>query len=174
MTHSLVVDINYLREILEYHPETGLLFWKDRPSARNNWRSRFSGKEAFINVSNRGYKRGAIDGKNYQAHRVAWALFYNEWPDGQIDHIDHDKTNNKISNLRIVSNVENHRNRPITKRNKSGTHGVRWSERDKKWYATIGVNLKQKYIGIFDNLDAAIEARKLAEKQFEFHENHGT
>lgn len=94
-----------LRQLVEYDPETGSLIWKQRDgNARLN--SKLAGKPAFAQLSD-GYLTGRIKGKNYKAHRIAWAVAYGEWPQGQIDHINGDRSDNRLPNLRVVSNSEN-------------------------------------------------------------------
>jgi len=113
------------------------------------------------------------------AHRAAWIISYGDIPDGyQIDHIDHDGTNNKLENLRCVTAQENQRNRKLDVRNKSGMNGIR--ERKRKnaidiYYEVQTRTLsKYTYIGSYNTLDEAIAARDafyLAEGNF--HHNHG-
>lgn len=167
------IDPEILRLRLRYCRETGLLFWKESEICQKGWNTRWAGKEAFTAYSRDGYKRGTVFRKGLQAHRVVWAIYYGEWPEGNIDHIDHDKTNNRIENLRIVTNVENQRNMSKQKRNKSGVTGVHWKERDNRWQASIGVNGKTKALGYFKNFEDAVSRRKIAEIEYGFHENHG-
>ncbi len=85
-------------------------------------------------------------------------------PNMYIDHINHDKTDNRKSNLRIVTNQQNQRNKkPI---NKSGYAGVSWHKNKKKWMSHITVDKKQIYLGIFDDIDDAIKARQLGEDKY--------
>ncbi|MDA6380520.1 HNH endonuclease signature motif containing protein [Escherichia coli] len=69
-----------------------------------------------------------INGKAYPAHRLAWLIVYGTMPDGFIDHINRVRTDNRISNLRLVTHSENMQNRKIQKNNKSGYRGVSWDE----------------------------------------------
>lgn len=97
-----------LRQLVEYDPETGFLTWKPRDgNARFN--SKLAGKPALAQPS-KGYRTGRIKGKNYKAHRAAWAVTHGEWPQGQIDHINGDRSDNRLSNLRAVSQSENGKN----------------------------------------------------------------
>ena len=72
------------------------------------------------NKTNSKYLRLGILGKMYRQHRLAWLYVYGEFPNGHIDHIDHDTTNNAISNLRDVTASQNQRNASLRKDNKSG------------------------------------------------------
>lgn len=121
----------------------------------------------------KGYLTISYKGKGYLAHRLAWLLYYGEWPEKQIDHINHDKKDNRIKNLRCVSNFDNHRNMPRQKNNKSGVTGVFWYERYMKWTAYIKVSGHRKHLGYFELFDDAVKARKDAEKYYGFHKNHG-
>jgi hypothetical protein len=108
------------------------------------------------------------------AHRAAWIISYGDIPDGyQIDHIDHDGTNNKLENLRCVTAQENQRNRKLDVRNKSGMNGIR-ERKNGKFEVSTKTFGKYTYIGSYCTLDEAIAARDafyLAEGNF--HQNHG-
>ena len=121
----------------------------------------------------KGYVRIMVNGKIYPAHRLAWLYVYGVMPDGQIDHINHDKSDNRIDNLREVSHSENQKNKPLCRRNKTGYNGVGWIGRLGKWTAYISEGGKTNNIGLFSDVERAIEARRLAEKRLGFHENHG-
>ena len=100
--------------------------------------------------------------KHVKLHRLIMGF-----PDNRVvDHIDRDKTNNRKSNLRLCTMKENCRNRSVLDSNKSGTPGVCWHKRDKKWQASITVNYKRIYLGSFVNKDEAIKARLEAEKKY--------
>jgi hypothetical protein len=174
MTTLALPPIDYLRQRLRHDPGTGKLYWRaDAPLVRKNWNTRFGGREAFTAIRNTGYRHGRIDDVCYQAHRVIWALHYGADPVGHLDHIDHDKLNNRIENLRIVNHQENHRNTSRRRNNTSGHMGVSWFAAGNKWSAYIMVDRKKKHLGYFDRLDDAVAARRAAEATFGFHENHG-
>lgn len=84
----------------------------------------------------------------------------------QVDHINRNESDNRRSNLRIVTHSVNQQNKGLNKRNTTGQHGVRWSKADKKWRADIRVGRKLIYIGLFHDLSEAISARKEAEKTY--------
>ena len=100
-------------------------------------------------------------------------MSYNEWPRKTIDHVNGDRSDNRVVNLRSVAHQENHRNRAIPKSNTSGVMGVYWGKRDRKWYAQIKINGKKKHLGSFSCKKKAIQARKKAEIDYGFHANHG-
>lgn len=168
-----LVDISYLHERLRYCEETGKLFWRTHPKMTTFWNTRYGGKEAFTADNGRGYRQGAIDGRPYYAHRIIWALHYGEWPPQDIDHIDHNRSNNRLSNLRAVDRSVNMRNSSRSKANKSGATGVYWNNSRSKWKAEIVVNGKSKSIGCFDSFDDAVIARSKANAEYNFHSNHG-
>lgn len=167
-----------VRKLLRYEPNTGKLFWRVRTpdmfsnSYRaadgncRNWNSKHAGKEAFTSVSN-GYLVGSVFGIKMKSHRVIWAYTYGAWPKNQIDHIDGNKSNNRIENLRDVSNLINHRNMKRSSLNTSGHTGVH--RHQGKWRVKLG----NKHIGVYKNLDQAVKARLKAEAENNFHKNHG-
>lgn len=104
------MDISYLRDILHYDEDTGKLYWRENSHKSNTWNLRYPDEEAFTCIAASGYLVGKIDGKQYRAHRIAFAIYHGYWPD-EIDHIDRDKINNRIDNLRDCSRSENNLNR---------------------------------------------------------------
>lgn len=169
-----------LRQLLRYEPETGKLFWRERPIEMFNsnrdwkwWNGRFAGKDAFTAVRNDGYLVGTIMGHFYRAHRVIWVIVTGSWPKDQIDHEDHDRANNRWGNLREVSNIENLRNKSLHRNNASGVVGVYWDRARRKWRAGIRVGGRGFCLGSFDKISDAAAARTAAETKYGFHENHG-
>lgn len=172
--------IEELRKLIHHEPDTGKLFWKHRDVSMFShtqmpfhyyylWNKKYANKE--IGPNTRGYIRISLFGRKYQAHRVIWALHYGEWPKDQIDHINGVKSDNSIVNLRVVTDAENRKNMPLRSDNKSGVSGVR--HRKNCWITEIVVNRKNIHIGCFENFEDAVAARKAAEIQYGFHENHG-
>lgn len=164
MTKKSLPTPEQLRELLSYDPETGLFLWRERPECMFKtqrgiavWKARFVGRPAFTANLN-GYRQGMVFGRTYYAHRVAWAIHYGEWPEDQIDHINCDRSDNRISNLRKASNTENARNKKLQRNNTSGLKGASWSSRRGKWAATICADRKQRKLGFFDTKEEAHEA----------------
>jgi len=144
---------NRLHELFEY--KDGFLYRKVA----------VQGAPAGIKVGTKqsnGYSYVVVDGKKILTHRVMF-LFCNGYLPDFIDHIDGNKSNNKIENLRQATRAENGHNRQVYSNNKSGIKNVTWIERLKKWSVKLTVNKKRIHIGSFDDLElaelVAIEAR---------------
>lgn len=168
-------------ELLKYDPETGKLFWLSRPREMfrttqqwKTWNTRFSGTEALPTVGHAGYSNGRILGRPHAAHRVAWLLYYRQWPSRDIDHINGDKSDNRIANLRDTSKQDNMRNMRQAKNNTSGVTGVFWNKASAKWQVGICVNSTTIYLGLFETFEAAVDARINAQTSFGFSKRHGT
>ncbi|HFI6433393.1 TPA: HNH endonuclease signature motif containing protein [Escherichia coli] len=118
--------------------------------------------------------RVRLFGRWYKAHRIIWEMHNGPIPEGyEIDHLDHDPSNNRLNNFRLVLGKENAKNRPKNKNNTSGYIGVYWDKERKKWYSQIWVNYKCITLGRFDRMEDAIKARQEAEIKYGFHPNHG-
>lgn len=172
------IPIGYLREALTYCCTTGVLLWKVRPENHfktlyryKSWNGLFAGKRAGCEASN-GYRTICVNGKNILEHRVAWALFYGVWPDGEIDHVDHVRNNNKITNLRVVDHAENGLNQSMRVDNTTGVTGVYWVEKHRRWRALAYVQKKIIHIGYFGTFQEAVLARQRF-NAVNFHSNHG-
>lgn len=173
------IDPNILRSLLRYEPETGKLFWLERdPSqfvcgkrsadwACKAWNSKNAGNEAFT-ANSAGYRSGAVLQRLHLAHRIIWAMVFDEWPDC-IDHINGNRADNRIQNLRSVSKSQNSKNMKKPSNNSSGFQGVHWCSERRKWVASVG----RKSLGRFRLFEDAISARKSALKDLGYHENHG-
>lgn len=106
----------------------------------------------------------SVNYKRYKLHRLIWLWHHGNLPK-EIDHIDGDPSNNKIENLRPASRCENMRNTKIPVTNKSGYKGVSWHRHSNKWIATITVENKQIYLGLFDCIEQAHQAYCKASKE---------
>ena len=152
------------------------MFKAGRKSAEHQcaiWNAQHAGKDAFTSIGNHGYLTSSIRGKRYTAHRVAWAIFRGEWPEGEIDHVNHNRTDNRMHNLRHVSRSENARNLSRATNNPSGVTGVYWYEPTRRWVAKIHENGRMRHLGYFTDKDAAVSARIEAQSRLGFHKNHG-
>lgn len=121
-----------------------------------------------------GYRRGAIKEGRFLAHRVAWALFYGDWPTAETDHINGDRSDNRIENLRVVPTKINQRNAKIKANNTSGYCGVSKHKKTGKWTANITVDRVMKHLGYHNCITSAMLARRLAERGHDFTKRHGT
>lgn len=169
------ISVEQLREFLNYDPETGALFWRERPAsskADRIFNATHAGNRAY-EEQHRGYTRISLMGKRYKTHRVAWALHYGEWPEDQIDHINGVRSDNRIKNLRPATNRQNAMNMKRPDTNMSGVMGVNWDKTKRKWVASICVEGKRICLGHFDLFADAVSVRKEAEARYGFHPNHG-
>ncbi len=151
-----------LHEILKYDSESGLFTWKVRTSKRVR-KGQIAGT-----VKNDGYVRIRIDGSLYLAHRLAWLYHYGTFPENEIDHINRNKSDNRIENLRDVDRITNAINKDLQSNNTSGVVGVRWHCKSCRWQAYIGVNGKTIQLGKFEEFYEAVNARKNAEVLYGF------
>lgn len=147
-----ISELEELRHILEYDPDSGKIIWK---GFRGNGVK--PGTEAGY-LNEEGYRVIQIRRKNYKAHRIAWVFTHGQWPKVHLDHIDGNPSNNRISNLRECTVAENQQNRGISKNNTSGFIGVSFHKLTNKWMARIRINGHLRYIGVFDNPEDASEA----------------
>jgi len=156
-----------LKELLHYDPNTGVFIWVKKQS------NKILAGHIARSCNNRGYAQISIYGKSYKAHRLAWLYKYGEMPKNQIDHRNQNRADNRLRNLREVTNRENCRNQSAPKNNTSSVVGVAWHKRDLIWEASIGVDFKNIYLGRFKRKKDAIHARKQAERLYGFDKNHG-
>lgn len=162
-----LVDIERAKKILDYDQDTGVFRWKAKVNRRIIPGS-VAGTEHCM-----GYICLSVDKKRVLAHRLAWMFVYGEEPKNCLDHINRNKKDNRISNLREVSRAENNQNQSISTRNKSGAPGVGWDKRVGKWRAWININKRQIWLGYFELKEEAITARKEAKKKYHPFGNEG-
>jgi hypothetical protein len=149
-----------LRQILDYNPETGLFVWK------SGVKSNFLNKQAGCRRKIDDCIVIGIKGKSYLAHHLAWLFVYGEFPKHEIDHINQDRSDNKISNLRDVDHRTNCQNyRRATKNNKkSFLLGAAY--RNGRYYSRIRVGDSRITIGTFDTPEEAHQAYLVAKRQY--------
>lgn len=154
-----------LKSKLTYDPNTGIFIWLV---------GSFKGKQAGCvsgNLPDDGYWIIRINKKTYQAHRLAYLYVYGEFPRILVDHIDRNRTNNKLDNLRQSTDALNSKNQTIYKNNVTGYHGV--TAHGKRWRARINVNGNKIHLGVFDTIEEAANKRREVELQFGFSITHG-
>ena len=157
-----------VKRFLNYDPVTGIFTWKLTTNSSIKPGSIAGTVQGTL--PDAGYLTIALFGKTYRAHRLAWFITYGYMPK-EIDHIDHNRLNNALNNLRDVSTEANSKNKKLYSNNKSGYHGI--TKRGNKWKVTIGGLTNRVYLGIFDTLQEAIAAKKAAETLNNYHNNHG-
>jgi hypothetical protein len=162
------IDIEDLRQHIGYDPQTGRMWWKVSTAHAVK-----PGDPAFSTLSKNGYLHGSFRGVKTYGHRVALAHFYGSWPEDDTDHINGNRSDNRISNLRPVTRSTNCRNAALPSHNTSGVVGVHFAKRQNRWMAHIKTKGKFRFLGYFDAKADAIAARKAAEIEHGFHPNHG-
>ena len=164
---------------VNYDPVDGLFTWKKKNgSDKNNgtWNTKYSNKEICA-VNSYGYIRANLKymgkPKAIFLHRLAWFMYYNEIPEKHIDHINRIRTDNSITNLRVVTNAENCKNRGKSSANTSGVTGVTWNKHKQRWEARCGLDGKKISLGYFKDISIAEEAVKAFRMLNGFSEFHG-
>lgn len=173
-----------LHQLLRYDPEAGKLCWRERPvemfqegkqTAAHNaaiWNGKNAGREAFATALPSGHRYASIWRKKLLAHRVIWKMAHGTDPE-IIDHIDGDPANNRLENLRSVTQQANTKNGRLSKNNTSGANGVRFEGRLGKWVARVSHQRRTIHVGVFDSLEDAVAAQREAASRLGFHPNHG-
>ena len=146
----------HLRNRYNYDPETGEF-------------SKKSGKPGCGRPATNGYLQIEVAGKRYMAHRLAWLWVYGVWPENQLDHMNQDRLDNRISNLREATNKQNGENVRLFKHNKSGRTGVSWRKSEKKWAACIKHHGRTIDLGTFACMIDAVAARIRGERTYFTH-----
>lgn len=154
-----------LRELFVYDRKSGN-FIRRISTGRNGCHR--AGEHAGT-IQNHGYLVITADKQRYVAHRLAWFYVYGVWPIGDLDHINEDKLDNRISNLREATRKQNMQNVRRHKHNTSGYKGVAWHSQRGKWRAYIFDSYQQIHLGLFESKEAAFAARSKAEKQYHTH-----
>lgn len=149
-------DQTELKELFNYDPDTGVVTRKKCTANRHVL------GEVVGFAGSRGYLQAAVRSVKYPLHRLIWCLVTGEWPEGDIDHINRNRADNRLANLRAVTRSENNHNAGMSRRNKSGYTGVCWDKAKNSWIANICVGGKTKHIGRYASAERAAEARKQA------------
>ena len=165
---------------VSYTPETGFMVWREKPLDIKN--------AARWNANYAGAKCGTINPNGYQyivirfpcqptfsilAHRLAWFITHGKLPDQEIDHINQDKLDNRLANLRDVSHKVNLKNRTRLSNNTSGFTGVVWCKKSKKWRARVKIDGKLQHIGLYSSITEADTVAREFRKANGFTETHG-
>lgn len=158
---------NQIRQLLHYEPDTGRFFWVERgpewfthctpgheDRIRSAWNAAWSGKEAGL-INGYGYRQINIQRRHIGGHRIAWCYVYGAWPNGQIDHINGVREDNRIANLRDVSHDANQRNMRLGRHNTSGVSGVHLCKITGRWRAEVRAFGTRHRLGRFPTLEGA-------------------
>lgn len=160
-----ILTAERLREVVDYDPDTGVFIRKVRLAQRHQ-----VGDRADFVVTGghlKDYRRVSLFSERFLAHRLAWLYVHGEWPKHDIDHINGDKGDNRIANLRDVPNAINRQNMRRARSDSLTSRylGVHYHLKGKKWRARIQVNGKCIQVGMFDTEEAAhaayVEAKRL-------------
>ena len=166
-----MLELKYeeVAKLFTYDRETGVLYWKER--------TRYTIRRKYIaggSQGKAGYRQVRIKGKAYKEHRIIMILCFGHIPDNaEIDHINHMRDDNRLVNLRFVTESENRRNQSVHSNNTTGVTGVYFIKSQNKFMAQIQVNRQLHYLGLHDTLEEAAAARAEANLKFNFHANHG-
>lgn len=148
-------DADFLKSHLKYDRDTGVFTWADTGKVAGSLRNGYT----VINIETFAPAK--------RAHRLAWLYVYGKWPTGDIDHINGERSDNRIENLRDVTRAINIQNRrKASAGSKSGLLGVVARTRGKPWGASIRVDGKNKYLGTWDTKEQAHEAYLIAKRKY--------
>lgn len=143
---SRYFSASYIKEKFAYDPMTGEI------------RAKYLDGKPVGSVAGNGYINLHLEGKRLLAHRVAWAIHYGDWPSGFIDHVNRDRSDNRVGNLRQATSSQNHHNTGPSSRNTTGFKGVSYRPLTDKYIAVIHASKRQKYIGRFATAEEAAAA----------------
>jgi hypothetical protein len=145
------LTIEQVKDVLTYDPDTGNFYWRvDRSNVR-------AGSVAGSKISI-GYTLIRLYDRQVLAHRLAWFYVYGQWPSDQVDHINGDRSDNSLKNLRLASQSQNSCNGALRSTNSSGYRGVSWSKEKNKWVSRIVKERKQYVLGYFASKEEAYYA----------------
>ena len=157
--------VRELCNIVSCNPATGELRWLPREACDRYdkmFNTKYAGKLAGTSVNVDGYNVLHIKNEWLLVHRVVWAMAHGRWPRKDLDHINGDRTDNRLANLREATRLQNQANYRTPTTNKSGYKGVSWCTRSKRWRAYISINSVTRHLGMFTDKRDAIAARRAA------------
>ena len=159
-------------KLFTYDRETGVLYWRKR--TRGTIRHKYVAGSSKGAKGNSGYSHVKFMGKTYKEHRIIMLLCFGHIPENaEIDHVNHIRDDNRLSNLRFVTRGENFKNKSVSSNNTTGITGVCFDKRLQKYIAHISVNNLRHFLGRYNTLEEAAAARAEANLEFNFHANHG-
>jgi hypothetical protein len=144
-----VISANLARTVLSYDPDTGELRWLQK-------RGKIRAGTVAGTINKYGYVALGVFKMPCLAHRLAWLLTYDEWPEGHIDHINGVRHDNRIANLRVATQLVNTQNRhAANKGTRSGLIGASWKTKIQRWVAQIRHGGKLHHLGYFESAESA-------------------
>lgn len=163
------IDVELMRKHFSYNPENGRITHKFRVIDRAldaRFNKKFAGTLADTFIRPTGYRVVGLFHDYTSAHRIAWAIYYGECAGGfEIDHINRDKSDNRICNLRLATRSQNSMNVAAQKNNSSKLKGAHWNSRTGKYRSKIMLNGKEHFLGYFTTAEEASAAYAEASKK---------
>lgn len=148
-----ISDLCFLKRLSKiFELRDGILWRLSRARGRSGWKK----APSTPNCRN-GYVQIGVDGKTHYAHRIIFALHTGRWPKLDIDHIDCNKGNNSVDNLREATRSQNMRNiiKPRNGKKSNAPRGVCWDKKAEKWLSQCTINGKSKFVGLFNSKEEA-------------------
>lgn len=168
---STLPPADYLHACFDYNPETGEFRWRRRPlehfaspRAEARWNARYAGAIVGI-IDYRGSHRFRFGRRNYKIHRIIFKMMTGEEPPATIDHRDGNPSNNRWTNLRPATQVQQIYNASLRSDNSSGHRGVTWDRENRKWIAQININGRHHNLGRFISVEEAAAAYETAARK---------
>lgn len=171
-----MIDVGTVSALLDYDPASGVFTWKTRDRSyfksdrqHKNWNARYPGTAAG-SINPKGYTGIAVLDRIYRAHHLAWLFVHGKWPSDVVDHINGNRSDNRISNLRVVSALENSRHKTVRGWSATGRIGVTpyFYNGRQKYAARIRVDGRLRHLGYYASIDEASAAREAAEQKYGF------
>ena len=170
------MDFNTFDKAFEYNADIGKTYHKTDKGQKNGAGAQVKAGDTadFRHYTVNGYRHIRHNNEDWQAHRVAWLLYFKEDPgEFEVDHINQLKNDNRIANLRLVDAEMQAKNRSRRSDNTSGIMGVNWNNDVGKWLVRVNKDKSRKSLGYFEDFFEACCARKSAENRLGYHPNHG-
>jgi len=171
MKHDHEISPEYVRDVLIYTSDDGLFRWRNRPIEHFTsprvwamWNTKYAGALAG-SLESRGYLQITLGRRLRMAHRLVWAYVHDRWPVGELDHINGDRADNRIANLREAPSGENSWNHAVRRDSSTGVTGVSYHKDTGKFAAYIGEGGGLRHLGLFLTVEDAVRARKQAEAE---------